>query len=86
MEKINPSFINAYSNSSFNSLEILKLPELLRENMTVYFYNTLNRSMNFNVSPYMVFHTEIQEHYTRKINQPVIPSTRKSHTQAGILF
>ena len=77
---------NAHTNSSFKNLEILKLPEFFKENITVYFYNTINRGMNLNVSPFMVSHSEIHVHNTRNRNRLVLPLTRKSRTQAGFLF
>ena len=77
---------NAHTNNSFKNLKILKLLELFRGNITVYLYNTLNRGMNLNVSPYMVSHSEIHLHNTRNRNRLVLPMTRKSRTQAGFFF
>ena len=74
--------------SSFKNLKILKLIDLFRENITVcvYFYNTLSRGMNLDVSPHMVSHSEINEYNMRNRNQLVLPLNHKSHTQAGFLF
>ena len=77
---------NAHTNDSYKKLEILKLPELFKENIIVYFFNTLKLGMNSNVSPYMILHSEIHNHDTRNRNKLVLPLTRKSHTQAAFLF
>ena len=55
-----------------------KKPELFRENITAYFFNTLKLGINSNVLFLFLI--------TRNRNKLVLPITQKSHTQAAFLF
>ena len=77
---------NTHTSLHFKNLKLSKLYEIFRENITVYFFSTLDRGMNTNVSIFMVRHSVIPIYHTRYKDKLVVRQARKARTQSGFFF
>ena len=76
---------NCHTNQYFKYLNLLKLSDLYKVNLMVFFYSSLNLGMNRNVSVYMQTHADTHSHNTRNRNKLKIPLAHKAHTQRSFL-
>lgn len=76
---------NCHTNQYFKYLNLLKLSDLYKVNLMVFFYSSLNLGMNRNVSVYMQTHADTHSHNTRNRNKLKIPLVHKAHTQRSFL-
>ena len=75
-----------HTSPHFKNLKLSKLYEIFRENITVYFFSTLDRGMNTNVSIFMVRHSVIPIYDTRYKDKLVVRQARKARKQSGFFF
>ena len=76
---------NCHTNQYFKDLNLLKLSDLYKVNLMVFFYSSLNLGMNRNVSDIMRTHADTHSHNTRNNNKLKIPLAHKAHTQRSFL-
>ena len=77
---------NDHTNIHFKNLKILKLQDVFKENIMVFFFNTLKMNMNANVSPLLSYRQNIHNYETRNRSKLNIPLLRKSQTQSAFLY
>ena len=77
---------NDHTNIYFKNLKILKLHDVFKENIMVFFFNTLKMNMNANVSPLLTYRQNIHDYETRNRSKLNIPLLKKSQTQSAFLY
>ena len=83
---INSLPYNEHTSKYFKEMKILKLPDLYRENLVTYFFNTVNKNANLNISQFIEHNQNIHQYPTRNRTNIHLPLFRKTHTQAGFLY
>ena len=77
---------NDHTNIYFKNLKILKLHDVFRENITVFFFNTLKNNMNSNVGSLLTYRQDIHNYYTRNRSKLNVPLLNRHQTQSAFLY
>ena len=76
---------NCHTNQYFKDLNLLKLSDLYKVNLMVFFYSSLNLGMNRNVSVFMQANADTHSHNTRNKNKLKLPFARMALNQRSFL-
>ena len=77
---------NDHTNIHFKNVRILKLNDVFKENIVLFFFNTLKINMNANVSALLTYRQIIHSYETRNRSKINIPLLKRSQTQTAFLY
>ena len=83
---INSLPYNEHTNSFFKSMNILKLPDLYNQYLATYFFSTICKDRNFNVSSYLQPNSSFHNYPTRNSSNIRLPFYKKSQSQNSFLY
>ena len=83
---INSLPYNEHTNYYFKSMKVLKLPDLYNQYLATYFFDTICKNSNSNVSNYLQFNSSFHNYPTRNSSSIHLPLFKKSQSQNSFLY